>query len=189
MKIIVCLLVIFLALIVSVTGCSNKAAPTSKPESTSPSDTPVSTSANPNPVAVTTPIARPSAGKSQEITLNLKATADTYSLVIFLEKGEMFDLDWKFVSNPQVGIKIMFTTPEGREMDSKVQPLNLPGHPLYDKNSPSQKLEELVGSHLVINVGQDKYCDAGYYTLVIFRNPAQSGTVYLRYNIDQIPAQ
>jgi hypothetical protein len=176
-------------MIVSVTGCSSKTEPTSKSESTSPSDTTASVSANQNPVAVTTPIARPSAGKSQEITLNLKATADTYNLVVFLENGEMFDLDWKFVSNPQVGINFMFTTPEGREMDSKARPLNLSGHPLYDKNSPSQKLEELVGSHLVINIGQDKYCDEGYYTLVFFRNPAQSGSVYLRYNLDKIPVE
>jgi hypothetical protein len=134
-------------------------------------------------------MARPSAGKSQELVLALKVPANTYSLVIYLQKGETLDLDWKFVSDPQAGLGFMFTTPQGREMDAKAQPLNLPGHPLYDQNLSSQKLEEIVGSHLVINVGQDKYCDEGYYSLVFSGDPAQPGTVYLRYTLEQTPAK
>ncbi len=72
------------------------------------------------PTVVTTPIARSSAGKSQELTFPLKAPANAYDLVINLEKGEALDLDWKFVSNPKVAILFMVTTREGRETDSKV---------------------------------------------------------------------
>jgi len=107
-------------------------------------------------------------------------------MIIYLANGESLDLDWKYVSNPQVGILFMFTTPDGREMDAKSQPLNLTGHPLYDQNLPSQKLEAVVGSHVVINIGQDQYCNEGYYSLVFFRNSSQSGTVFLRYALESI---
>ena len=80
----------------------------------------------------------------------------------------------------------MFTTPEGREMDSKMQPINLPNHPLYDQNLPSQTPADIVGSHLIIKVGQDKYCNEGYYSLVFSGNAVQSGTVYLRYSLETI---
>ena len=78
----------------------------------------------------------------------------------------------------------MFTTPEGREMDAKLQPLNLPGHPLYDQNLPEQTPGEVVGSHVAIKVGQDQYCNGGYYTLVFSGSEAQSGTIYLRYALE-----
>jgi hypothetical protein len=107
-------------------------------------------------------------------------------MIIYLANGESLDLDWKYVSNPQVGILFMFTTPDGREMDAKSQPLNLTGHPLYDQNLPSQKLEAVVGSHVVINIGQDQYCNEGYYSLVFSRNSSQSGTVFLRYALESI---
>ncbi len=113
--------------------------------------------------------------------MNLKAPANDHNLVIYLDKGETLDMDWKFVANPQAGIRFMFTTPEGREMNNDLQPLNLPGHPLYSPSMPSQKQEDMVGSHVVIKAGQDQYCSEGYYSLIFSGNPTQSGTVYVRY--------
>jgi hypothetical protein len=187
------LVLIICILAISCSVCSGRT--TSTPASTSagspvPTDPQASSNrpkANPAPVA--TPMARPPAGKSQELKFGLQASADTYSLVVFLEQAETLDIDWKFVSSPQVGIGFMFTTPEGREMDSKLQPLNLPDHPLYDSNLPSQKIQEIVGSHVVINVGRDKYCGEGYYSLVFSGNPSQSGMVYLRYSLEKTPEE
>jgi len=187
MKKIVLVLSIICLLAINGVACSVRAPSTAVPTpsaNTGPANTNAGSS-NPktNPTAVATPMSRPQAGKSQELTFSLKASADTYSLVMFLEQGETLDIDWKFVSSPQAGINFMFTTPEGREMDSKLQPLNLPGHPLYDQGAPSQKVEALVGSHVVINVGETRYCIGGYYTLVFTGNSAQSGIVYLRYSL------
>lgn len=190
---------LILILVIGGLGCAGGAAPTSKSTSTAtPSPTQSSPKAppavskppspSPTPVVVTTPMARPQPGKSQELTFLLKPPSSTYSLVIYLEKGETLELDWKFVSNPQAGINFMFTTPEGREMDARVQPLNISGHPLYDPNLPSQKTEELVGSNLAIKAGQDKYCSEGYYSLVFAGTQSQAGTVYLRYSLTLTPA-
>jgi hypothetical protein len=156
------------------------AAQTSAPPKTTPA---AKASPTPTPTTITTPLARPATGKSQEITIALKAPGDVYSFVIYLVKGERFDLDWKFVANPQVGIRFMFTTPDGREMDAGSKPLNLPGHPLYDPSLPTQKIEEAVGSSVVIKVGQDPYCVEGYYSLVFTGSPTQSGIAYLRYDL------
>ncbi len=166
-------------------SCSSQAAkPTSSPGQTSSTQTSTSKSGS-TPAGITTPLARPLAGKSQELTFALKAPTNMYSYVIYLASGETLDLDWKFVANPQAGIRFMFTTPEGREMDAKSQPINLPGHPLYDQSLATQKLEDVVGSHVEINVGQNKYCGEGYYSLIFSGNSTQSGTVYLRYTLIQ----
>jgi hypothetical protein len=137
----------------------------------------------PTPTTITTPLARPAAGKSQDLTFNLKSSGDVYNLVIYLANGETLDLDWKFVANPQVGIRFWFTAPDGREMNAKSQPLNLPGHPLYDPKLPSLDLQETVGTNVVIKVNQNSYFAEGYYNLVFTGSPAQSGTVYLRYDL------
>jgi hypothetical protein len=163
-------------------------APSPNPTTTvqtpaSPKPSTAKASPTPTPTTITTPLARPAAGKSQEITVSLKAPGDVYNFVIYLANGETFDLDWKFVANPQVGIRFMFTTPDGREMNAGSKPLNLAGHPLYDPSLPSQKIEEAVGSSVAIRVGQDPYCLEGYYSLVFTGNTAQSGTVYLRYDL------
>jgi hypothetical protein len=194
-------LLIIIALFALYIGCSTTA--TSTPKSSpaqktqpqlSPGASPLNTAvtssitAKPTPVAtpvvVTTPIARPSAGKSQEINFILKAPDSTYSLVIFLYKGETLDLVWKFVANPQVGIDFKLTTPEGRELDSNLKSINLKGHPFYDQDLPDQSPEAAVGSSVIIKVGTDTYCNEGYYSLVFSGSPVQSGTVYMRYTLE-----
>jgi hypothetical protein len=178
MKRTVCAVIVTMALLSSSLSCSAKAASTQTPPA---SQTGTSPAAAP---ATATTLARPSGGKPQELTFPLKLGNSVYSMVVFLASGETLDLDWKFVSTPQAGVRFMFTTPDGREMDAKSQPVNLPGHPLYDQNLPSQNLAEVVGSHVVIKVGQDKYCGDGYYSLIFYGNSAQAGTVYLRYVLE-----
>jgi hypothetical protein len=194
-------LLIIIALFALYIGCSTTAvstpksspAPKTQPQlspGASPQNTAVvaSITAKPAPVAtptvVTSPIARPAAGKSQEINFVLKAPDSTYSLVIFLNMGETLDLVWKFVANPQVGIDFKLTTPEGRELDSSLKPINLKGHPFYDQNQPDQSPEAAVGSSVIIKVGTDTYCNEGYYSLVFSGSHVQSGTVYMRYTLE-----
>ena len=173
-----------LALLLSSSGCVAGAATTSASLPTSGTATPTRTTPSAALTAIATSLARPSAGKPQELTIALKAPVNAYSLVIYLANGETLDLDWKFVANPQVGIRFMFTTPEGREMNDSSQPINLPGHPLYDQSLPSHDPGEVVGSHVSIEVGQSKYCGEGYYSLVYSANHGQSGTIYLRYALE-----
>lgn len=164
------------------TGCANTA---SAQKTNSQTITPVTSKASlsATPQAVTTSMARPASGKSQEITFNLKAPDSSYSLVIFLENGETLDLDWKFVANRQAGINFMLTTPIGKELDANLKPINLAGHPFYDQKLPDQKPEAVVGSSVAIKVGSETYFNAGYYTLVFSASPVQSGTIYLRYSL------
>jgi hypothetical protein len=173
---------ITISLLVLCAGCSN----TSAQKTNTQTLTPVTSKPGPSatPQVVTTSMARPAAGKSQEITFNLKAPDSSYSLVIFLENGETLDLDWKFVANRQVGINFMLTTPVGKELDANLKPINLAGHPFYDQKMPDQKPEPVVGSSVVIKVGSETYFNAGYYTLVFSGSPVQSGTVYLRYFLE-----
>jgi len=171
-----------LALLLSSSGCMASTTSASLP--TSGTAAPAATTPNAALTAIATSIPRPSAGKPQELTITLKAPVNAYSLVIYLATGETLDLDWKFVANPQVGIRFMFTTPEGREMNDSSQPINLPGHPLYDQSLPSHDPGEVVGSNVSIEVGQNKYCGEGYYSLVFSANHGQSGTIYLRYALE-----
>jgi hypothetical protein len=129
------------------------------------------------------PMTKPAAGKSQDLTYVMKPPVNVYNGVIHLDNGETLDLDWKFVANPQVGIEFMVTTPEGREIDAKLHGINLPGHPFYDKNLPNQSPEKIVGSNVIIRVGQDEFCSEGYYSLVFSASPGQAGTIYLKYSL------
>jgi len=147
-------------------------------QTTAPSSS-ISTSA-----ATITTLAPPSIGKAQEVTFNISKPSDSLDLVIFLTNGQTLDLDWKFVTSSDIGITFMFTTPEGMEMDTDSQPINLPGHPLYDPSLPTKEIKAAVGSHVIIDVGQNKYCDQGYYTMVFSGGSAQPGTLYLRYTFD-----
>lgn len=183
MKNVAWVLIVILILGLSNISCSTGAAKTTAPSTASTASITVKPGSSAVPSAITTPIARPSGGKPQELTFTLKAPFNVYNMVIYLANGETLSLDWKFVANPQVAIYFTFTTPEGREMDANLQPINLPGHPLYDKNLPSKNPVEAVGSHVEINVGQDQYCDEGYYSLIFSGSPEQSGTVYLRYSL------
>ena len=184
MKKILWALIVILVLVLSNLSCSKVAGKTTTSSTTIKTQTTANPSPNTTPTVMMTHITRPPAGKSQEFTFTLKAPAGVYNMVIYLAKGETLDLDWKFVSDPQEGLLFMFTTPEGREMDSQAQPINSPGQPLYDKSLPTQNPEAVVGSHVVIKVGQDKYCNEGYYTLVFSGSLSQSGTVYVRYDLE-----
>jgi hypothetical protein len=199
-KLILALVLVFV-LVSSTLGCSKPAAsplsspsetnspePSTKTKSTlssTPSSTPSKSGPSQTPTTITTPLVRPAAGKSQELTFTLKTPGDIYNLVIYLANGETLDLDWKFVANPQVGIEFMFTTPDGREMDARSQPINLPGHPLYDPEIPSQNIEDAVGSNVVVKVSRNSYCHEGYYSMVFMGSSLQSGTLYIRYDLVQ----
>jgi hypothetical protein len=184
---IACGLVLALLLVLSSLSCVKApvSSPAASPTITTQKTVSATSKATPTvtTVAVTTPLARPSAGKVQEFTFPLKSPANIYNLVIYLGSGEKLDLDWKFVSTPQSGINFMIATPEGRELNSKLQLINLLGHPLYDQNLPSQTQETAVGNNVVFQIGKDKYCNEGYYSLIFSASPSQAGTVYLRYSL------
>lgn len=164
-------------------ACTPAAKSSTPPAANSPV-TPKS-SAPSSGTAFATTLAKPAGGKAQEFTVPLKPPTGTYNMVIYLANGDTLDLDWKYVSSnsQQTGIRFMFSTPEGREMDAKLQPVNLAGHPFYDASLPSQKLEDAVGGHMEIKVGTDKYCNEGYFNLIYNVNSTQTGNIYLRYSV------
>jgi hypothetical protein len=184
--------ILTLVLILGNLGCAKPAAPltpsavNTAPQAGSTAPKPGSTAST---AALTTLLTRPITGKAQELSFILKPPSSTQNLVIRLEKGETLNLVWKFVANPQAGINFMLSTPEGRELDSNLKPINMKGHPFYDQNLPDQKPEAVVGDSITTRVGSDNYCVAGYYTLVFSGNLAQSGSVYLSYTLQPTAAE
>jgi hypothetical protein len=185
-NILVWMLIVIIALAGNSIGCSTSTKSTpAKPTSTS-AGSPTAGKASSSPPAIPafmTKLVRPTGGKVQEFTFALKPPTPAYNGVISLSNGETLDVDWKFVGTGGLGIRFVVSTPEGRELDAKLQPLNVAGHPFYDANLPTPKLEEAVGGHLEINAGQDKYCGEGIYTLIYNVSPGQTGNIYLSYSL------
>jgi hypothetical protein len=183
MKKIAWMLLIVIVMAGNSIGCTQAAKSSTPPDTSSPvTPKPSSTSAG---TVFATTLAKPAGGKAQEFTLPLKPPTGAYNMVIYLANGETLDLDWKYVASnsQQTPIRFMFSTPEGREMDAKLQPVNSAGHPFYDASLPGQKLEDAVGGHVEIKVGTDKYCNEGYYNLIYNVNATQTGNIYLRYSV------
>jgi hypothetical protein len=179
MKLITWMLVIIIILAGNSIGCSSTSNKSPTPTGTGTAKATTS----PTPTAFITKLSRPSGAKAQEYTCSLKPPTSVYNLAISLSNGETLGLDWKYVGTGQMGIRFIISTPEGRELNAKLQPYNLAGHPFYDTALPTQKLEEAVGGHLEINVGQDKYCGEGIYTLIYNTNSTQNGNIYLNYSL------
>jgi hypothetical protein len=193
-KIAIVLLLMALASVSLATGCSSRSSLTSSPPAITKASPATQVSMPPAPTPgiasgkatapAATPLQRPPAGKPQELTLTLKQPANTFNGIIFLSNNETLLIDWKYLGGAGSGAYLMFTTPEGREMDANSKPLNIAGHPLYDANLPSQSPTEQWGGHSTIQVGKSNYCGEGYYNLV-FSAP-QEGTIFLRYSLASI---